>query len=359
MEATRVVLHVLPHPGGGGEKYVDALAEMDGYRFERAFLASSARLGESRVSILRRAAQIQRRAHEFDLLHVHGEVAGAFCLPALAAYPSVVTLHGLHLLRRLDGVQEAAAMLNLRLIARAASHTICVSQAEYNDVQGVVSSRTLRRVVVIRNGVRPLEPLTPDERERSRARFGIPQAATVGAWIGSLDERKDPLTPIEAMREVARAGVSARLLLAGEGPLRTEIERTVSRDGLPVHVLGFRRDVRDVLAAADFFVLSSSREGLSFALLEAMSLGLVPVVSDVPGNPEAVGDTGIVLQFGDAAAFAEAFSRLAADKEERRGLGARARDRIERGFRLDEMLENTRRLYGDVLQGPRRRHQLA
>jgi glycosyltransferase involved in cell wall biosynthesis len=348
MEATRVVLHVLPHPGGGGETYVDALGEMHGYRFERAFLASSADPEESRVSILRRAAQIQRRAHEYDVLHAHGEVAGAFCLPGLAAYPSVVTLHGLHLRRRLDGLQEAAATINLRLLARAASRTICVSQAEYVEVQGIVGPRTLPRVVVIRNGVRPLELVTADERERARAGFGIPRSATVGAWIGSLDERKDPLTPIEAVRQVVHAGVSARLLLVGNGPLRTEIERTVSRDGLPVHVLGFRRDLRDVLAAADFFILSSRREGLSFALLEAMSLGLVPVVSDAPGNPEAVGDAGILLRFGDVAAFSDAFLRLAADEEERRALGERARERVVRDFRADEMIQRTQKVYDDV-----------
>jgi glycosyltransferase involved in cell wall biosynthesis len=127
--------------------------------------------------------------------------------------------------------------------------------------------------------------------------------------------------------------------------LRAEIERIVSRDGLPVHVLGFRRDLRDVLAAADFFILSSLREGLSFALLEAMSLGLVPVVSDAPGNPETVGDTGIVLRFGDAAAFAEAFSRLAADDEARRSLGEQARERVSRDFRADEMIRRTREIY--------------
>jgi glycosyltransferase involved in cell wall biosynthesis len=348
VEKTRAVLHVLPHPGGGGETYVAALAEMEGYRFERASLASSATPGESRVSILRRAAQIQRRAHAFDVLHVHGEVAGGLCLPGLAAYPSVVTLHGLHLLRRLDGLQAAAAMLNLRLLARAASRTICVSQAEYDEVRGIVGHGTLARVVVIRNGVRPVELATAEERERARAGFGIPERATVGAWIGSLDERKDPLTPIEAVREVARASVPARLLLAGDGPLRAEIERIVSREGLPVHVLGFRRDLREVLAAADFFVLSSRREGLSFALLEAMSLGLVPVVSDAPGNPEAVGDAGIVVRYGDAAALADAVSRLAADEGNRRDLGERARERATRHFRLDEMVRRTSKVYEDL-----------
>jgi glycosyltransferase involved in cell wall biosynthesis len=324
--AERSVLHVLPHPGGGGDTYVDALAAMDGYRFERTYLAPSA---SPAPLVLPRSAGIVGRARAHDLLHVHGEVAAALCLPALATRPSVVTLHGLHLLRRTSGAARAAAAASLRLVLRAASRTICVSQAEYDEIGS-------DRAIVIRNGVEPSVPVTESERVEARARFGLDASTTAGAWIGSLDERKDPLTPIAAAKD---SGVA--LLVAGEGPLRAEVERAATP---PIHVLGFQHDVRAVLAAADFFVLSSEREGLSFAVLEAMSLGLVPVVSDVPGNPEAVGDTGIVVPFGDRRAFAEAFGRVA-----RGGVsGERARERVLSDFRADEMIRRTRELYDEL-----------
>ena len=106
----------------------------------------------------------------------------------------------------------------------------------------------------------------------------------------------------------------------GDGPLRPQVEQAAReapwcrhRDRLP---LG--RPAR-ILAAADFFVLSSQREGFSYALLEAMSLGLPAVVSDAPGNPEAVGDAGIVVPFGDVAGFAAAFRRLARDEADADG----------------------------------------
>jgi glycosyltransferase involved in cell wall biosynthesis len=339
----RSVLHVLPHPGGGGETYVDALSRMDGYRFERAYLAPTA---SPSASVLRAAAGIWRRARSYDVLHVHGEVASAVCLPALARRPSVSTLHGLHLLRRLSGSRRTAAGMSLHLVLRAASRTICVSEAEYDDLRALVGGGTLARAVVIHNGVEPLEPPTSDERAAARAGLGIEASTIAGAWIGSLDERKDPLTPIAAVSELARSGADVALLVAGDGPLRVEVEREAPPS---VQVLGFRSDVRPVLAAADFFVLSSVREGLSFAVLEAMSLGLVPVVSDAPGNPEAVGDAGIVVPFGDTAAFARAFARLVSDDEERVALGERARERVVRDFRADDMVRRTRELYDAVV----------
>ena len=75
-------------------------------------------------------------------------------------------------------------------------------------------------------------------------------------------------------------------------------------------------------------MLPSRREGLSFAVLEAMGHGLAMVVADGAGNPEAVGDAGLVLPAGDERAFADALARLAADAALRASLGAAARARV-------------------------------
>lgn len=343
----RGVLHVLPHPGGGGETYIDAIEGIDGYRFDRAYLAPSARSPGPRRTILRAAARVARSARAYDVVHAHGEVASTLCLPTLATRPSVSTLHGLHLLRRLDGVGAAAARANVRLISSAATRTICVSQAEYDEIAGFLGSRGLARTVVIRNGVEPLEPATGGARAVVRDELGLDPSSVVGAWIGSLDEHKDPLTPMAAVSTLARSGLPVELFVAGDGPLRAAVDRAA--DASPaLHVLGFRRDVQHVLGAADFFVLSSLREGLSFALLEAMTLGLVPVVSDAPGNPEAVGDAGIVVPFGDEARFAEAIAELAGDEPARRNRGGLARERVLEQFHADEMRRRTQALYDAV-----------
>jgi glycosyltransferase involved in cell wall biosynthesis len=135
------------------------------------------------------------------------------------------------------------------------------------------------------------------------------------------------------------------LLVAGGGPLRTKVEEIATED---VRVLGFRRDVRRVLAASDFFVLSSRREGLSFALLEAMALGVVPVVTDLPENVEAVGDAGLLVRFGDVQGFAAAMSRLANDERGRLLLAQRARERVEASFRREDMIDRTRAVYDEL-----------
>jgi glycosyltransferase involved in cell wall biosynthesis len=132
------------------------------------------------------------------------------------------------------------------------------------------------------------------------------------------------------------------LLVAGDGPLAAEVR---AAEGPAVRALGFRDDPEALLAAADVFVLPSRREGLSFAVLEAMGHGLAMVVADGAGNPEAVGDAGLVLPAGDEHAFADTLAALAADPALRASLGAAARARVVERFTADALRAGVRAAY--------------
>jgi glycosyltransferase involved in cell wall biosynthesis len=338
------VLHVLPHPGGGGETYVDLLSTMPGYRFSRIYVAPSSTPSLRQLS--RGVIEANWQARTPDLLHLHGEVASGSCLPLLTARPSVVTLNGLHLLRRLTGVRRKAAALNLRALVRAADRTICVARAEHDYLTAAVGSVAGNRAVVIHNGVRLPAP-GDAQRPGARKELGLADDEPVGIWVGSLDERKDPLA---AVRAAVRTSVA--LLVVGDGPLRSQVERTARG---PIRVLGQRRDVPRLLEAADFFVLTSRREGLAFSLLEAMAYGLPAVVTDLTENVEAVGDGGIVIPGGDDEALGAALRRLVDDEGERATLGERARRRIAELFDADEMIARTRTVYDEALRHRRGR----
>jgi glycosyltransferase involved in cell wall biosynthesis len=249
------------------------------------------------------------------------------------------------------GARSLAARANLRLVVRSASRTICVSESERGEVMEVVGSRAAGRVVLIHNAVPIASRPSPEERSAARQALGIPDGVVAGAWVGGLDPVKDPLIAAAAASEVGRGCPGFVLLVAGDGMLRPDVERVVvEHSGAPVRLLGFRRDVRQVLAAADFYVLSSQREGLSFSLLEAMATGLPAVVSDAPGNRDAVGDAGLVVPRGDASAFAAAFRRLRDDERLRAVLGEQARNRVAEHFTAEQMVQRTRSLYDAILR---------
>ena len=355
--AERSVLHVLPHPGGGGETYVDVLSGMPGYRFTRTYLAPGPSPREAAPALIKTAPRANLAAREHDVLHVHGEAASLLCLPSLATRPSVVTLHGLNLLRRAHGVGRWAAVANLRLILRTAGRTVCVSRSEYEEVIDAVGRTAAKRAVIIHNGVELPQLPSDDARRLARTELGLSADRIVGIWVGAIEEFKDPLSPALAAVDVANTGLPFTLLVAGDGPMRADVERVAGeRDG-SVIVLGFRHDIRLLLGAADFFVLSSQREGLPFSLLEAMSMGLPAIVAGIPGAREAVGDTGVIVTPGDVKGFANAFIHLSTDSAARDRLGRSARERIDRQFRADQMIDRLRDVYEDVLEErqPRRR----
>lgn len=335
----RSVLHVLPHAGGGGETYVDVLSGMTGYRFDRVYVTPQRKPGVGEVAA--RVLELRRVLLGYDLLHVHGEGAAGLFLPLLALRRSVATLHGLHLLRRVSGVRHRAAALNLRAILRAASRTICVSNTEREQLATVVGETAVRRVVVVRNGAHLPPP--PDRKSRTAVRreLGVDESVPLGIWVGSLDERRDPFVVIRAAMRT-----STPLLFVGDGPLRRDVERAAPPS---VRVLGQRDDVRRLLGAADFFVLMSEREGLSFALLEAMAHGLPAIVAEIPENVEATGDSGIALPYGAEDALVDAFRMLSDDPSGRAALGARARRRVAVHFGAEQMIAKTRAVYDDVL----------
>jgi glycosyltransferase involved in cell wall biosynthesis len=320
---------------------VDVLSTMQAYRFERVYMAPSSTPGHRSLSS--GVIEVLRRIRAYDVLHVHGEVTSGLCLPLLAARPSVVTLHGLHLVGRLTGFRHSAATLNLRTVVRAAGRTICVSESEFEELLEVAGPRVAGRALVVRNGVRPRPLPTEAARAGVREELGLSESEPVAIWVGSLDERRDPLTVVRAAE---RASVS--LLVVGDGPLRSQVERIAQ---ISTRVLGHRLDVPRLLAAADFFVLMSRREGLSFALLEAMAHGLPAIVADIAANIEAIGDSGLAVPYGDEKALVAAFGRLLGKEGERAVLAERGRSRIAEFFDAEEMIDRTRAVYDGVLAG--------
>jgi glycosyltransferase involved in cell wall biosynthesis len=96
-------------------------------------------------------------------------------------------------------------------------------------------------------------------------------------------------------------------------------------------------------------VLPSLWEGLAYGVLEAMAMGVPVIVSDGPGNPDAVGDAGLIFAAGDVAAMTEALERMAGDAGLRESLGRAAAARAHEHFSLNGMLGGTARVYEEVL----------
>jgi glycosyltransferase involved in cell wall biosynthesis len=186
--------------------------------------------------------------------------------------------------------------------------------------------------------------------------FGIPANAFVAGFAGRNRRRKGLHVIIDATRHLP-AGAPIHFLLMGrlesDRRLRQRIRKSPFKDR--IHLTGFRDDVPAISAACDAFIMpSTEREGLSRAVIEAMSRGTAPIVSDVGGLPELVVDreSGLVVPPRDPAALAGAIMALFENPAKRRRMGEAARQRIQNDFNIETTIDKTRKLFERLLLSP-------
>jgi glycosyltransferase involved in cell wall biosynthesis len=194
------------------------------------------------------------------------------------------------------------------------------------------------KVTLIHNGVLPPGRADPDRS--LRAELGIPLTAFVVGAVARLAKQKRLDRLIEA---VALADGEVHCIVAGDGEERERLrDLATSRHlGQRIHFIGQRENPAHVLGAMDAFIITSDREGLSNAMLEAMAHGLPVISTSVSGAADALGGdnpAGIITGFA-AADIAAAIERLRTDRVARDGMGREARERAMTRFSFDTMLD--------------------
>ncbi|MFC3994516.1 glycosyltransferase family 4 protein [Nocardiopsis sediminis] len=244
------------------------------------------------------AARLGVRLAGADVVHAHGIRAGALC--ALSPGPPLaVTLHNAAPV--VTGPRRLVYPVLERVVARRADAVLGVSGDLVRRMRGLGARRTALAVVAA-------PPKDPPRRTREevRADLGIPEDRPLLLVVARLAAQKGLGVLLDAAPAIAGRTPRPVIAVAGDGPLHGALAARAAAEDLPVHLLGHRTDIADLLAAADLFVLPSFWEGPSLVIMEALRAGLPVVATRVGGIPDLYGDTARLVPPGDARALARA-----------------------------------------------------
>lgn len=299
------------------------------------------------ISPYRRFLSLRRLLHDLqiDLIHTHdtGSLADAAQCRLLGSRARIV--HTFHFGNYPN--RKRSYLWMERVFCRLADCCVAVGSEQAKSIQMALKLKK-SRLSVIQNGVEKIAACSQTGR-----RLEIPGVSSDDIVIGSLSTltvQKGLFVLLDAVEILRDRGLRCKVVIAGGGPLESELERVVRERRLEsiVSFLGWVGDAGNVfLPSLDIFCQSSLWEANSIVLLEAMAAGL-PIVTTNVGESMHVIDherNGLIVEPGNAPVLAEALARLINDATERNQMGDRARVHFEEKFTVQRMVRNYESVY--------------
>lgn len=228
---------------------------------------------------------------------------------------------------------------------------------------GIAISEAIRQFCIAVEGAPPdkmhtirygFDAPAPADPAALRAELGLSTGAPLVGMVCRLIEQKGVTYGLQAFARVAGDFPYARLIIAGDGVLRADLEAEAARLGIAerTHWLGWRDDGPTVLAALDVLLMPSLWEGFGLVMLEAMAVHVPIIASRVSAIPEVVvdGETGLLVAPRDVDGLAAALHRLLSDAALRRDMGAAGAARLTSQFSAAQMIDATLTLYRSLLE---------
>jgi glycosyltransferase involved in cell wall biosynthesis len=332
--------HITAYPGG----WLEAQAAANGIPFHPNGELSNSFNPAKGVAAGKRIVRLVRDLRP-DVVHCHSSAAGFWARLAIkGSTPTIFTAHGWGFMPGAPWLRRRLLLMAEKRVARFTAHYICVSERDGRlaMAEGIA---TEERLSIIHNGV---------EIHHSGPRALTGDATIRAIFVGRLARPKEPEVLISALSELPETVRGAyELQIVGDGPMLAQLRGQVSRSPARVSLLGAlsRDEVLRALSESQLFILVSRYEGFPVSILEAMSMGLALIASDVGGVGEAVTpECGILMQRGDKEALKRALTRFAEDRQIIGRFGAAARERARREFSVTAMCEKTLAVYESVLR---------
>ena len=278
-------------------------------------------MGQNMKALWQVEALMKQNTYEF--CHCHSPIGGV--VARIAGHRTrtkvIYTAHGFHFYQGAPVMNWLVYYPVEKMLSRWTDVLITINHEDYKLAKKKFKMKKLTYVPGIGIDTQR-EGLSQKEKEEKRKELGIPQDAFLITNAAEFTPNKNQKTVIEAIEQLHNPNIY--FVMCGIGEKKAELEQYVKEHGLEEHIrfVGFRNDLHEILQISDCFVLSSFREGLSVALMEAMAEGLPVVCGRIRGNVDLVknGFGGLLLAPEDIKAYENAFIKLYEMRQRKPGM---------------------------------------
>ncbi|MHA1902705.1 MAG: N-acetyl-alpha-D-glucosaminyl L-malate synthase BshA [Candidatus Thorarchaeota archaeon] len=303
------------------------------------------------------------RDSKLDLVHSHYAIPhamSAYMAREIAGIPYVLTLHGsdIHTLG-LDPayqpvvkhtVEEANAVTAVSNYLKNIAHEKLGIEREIHVIPNFIDINRFTHLDGIRLEV---ESGCVSLRQDEEATEVDPEEKIL-LHVSNFRPVKRVVDIVEIMRIIVDHHPRTRLIIAGDGPTRIEVERKIEELDLcnNVHLLGVKSNIQQIMCSADIFLLNSKLEGMPLVLLEAMSCKLPVVTTPAGGIPELVrpGKDGVVTKGFEQEEYAQAVIDLLESDQYRKRVAEGGRKRVEESFSAEKIVSKYEKVFEQVIQ---------
>lgn len=294
-----------------------------------------------------------------DVVHTHQSKAGIVGRFAAASAHVPLIVHGVHILPFIgvNALNRSMYLWSERAAAQVTHAFIHVSSGmQQVCLENGVGVRRAHFVVPSGFSLRRFAEAEPPEDWRKILNLAEQDdQPIIVAMLAAFEPRKSHLTLLDNIHPLLKQNPHVRLLLAGEGHLRPEIEARVTKLDLGRQVIltGFRQDPERIIALADICIHCSEREGLPRSVLQYLAGGRPVVIHHLPGIEDVMsdGENGWVVPQGNWAQFVNRLESLVSDPVARAALAKGARSTPLERWDASHMAERTMEIYRKLLRG--------
>lgn len=291
---------------------------------------------------------------KYDVIHCNspvGGVLGRICGRKAKVPKIIYTAHGFHFYKGAPLINQTLFKWAEMWMAHYTDAIITINNEDYHTAQKFKLRGHGKVYYISGVGVDTSTiKLAKSKRQELLQEIQANNNSILIISIGELNENKNNQVIIKALRKLQNPNI--HYILCGVGDKRDELISLVKYNNLEnnVHFVGYRTDVPQLLKSSDIYVLPSFREGLSRSLMEAMSAGLLCIISKIRGNVDLIenGKGGYLCKPDDVDGFAKAIDNLVENDKLRQSMGQNNVKTIKR-FDVKNVKEEIKKIYEDVL----------